>query len=475
MQIQHPTAMLIARAATAQDDVTGDGTTSEVLLIGELMKQSERYIGEGVHPRVLTEGFDLAKTEVLKFLEEYKHKSEISRDLLIQVALTSLGTKLSQDLAQQLAAIVADSVLVIRRPQEDIDLFMVEIMHMKHRQATETRLVKGLVMDHGARHPDMPKSVENAYILTCNVSMEYEKSEVNSGLFYRSAQERVTLAAAERQLTDDTVRKVIELKRKVCDTPDKHFVVVNQKGIDPPSLQMLADEGIIGLRRAKRRNMERLTLACGGVAVNSVEGLTSDVLGYAGAVYEQVIGEDKFTFVENCRNPTSCTILVKGPDDHTINQIKDAIRDGLRAVKNTIDDGGAVVPGAGAFEVAAAQRLAHVKDTVAVGRAKLGVQAFADALLIIPKTLAENAGFDAVDTVLALQEECAKGKIAGVDLETGSPMDPTVTGVWDNLCVKHQVINSSTVIAMQLLLVDVIMRAGKSQQQPKGGDAGPME
>ncbi|KAH3763678.1 T-complex protein 1 subunit zeta [Pelomyxa schiedti] len=475
MQIQHPTANLIARAATAQDDITGDGTTSIVILIGELLKLSERHLSEGIHSRTLTDGFELAKTRALQFLDEFKIRKEVTRDVLIAVAYTSLATKLDPELARQLSTVVVDALLTIQRPGEPLDLFMVEIMHMKHRQATETRLVRGLVMDHGARHPDMPKRVENAFVLTCNVSMEYEKSEVNAGLFYRSAQERTALAAAERKVCDDTVMKAIELKRKVCDTPDKHFIIVNQKGIDPPSLQMLADEGIIALRRAKRRNMERLTLCCGGTPLNSFEGMGPEVLGHAGVVYEHVLGEEKYTFVEECKNPGSCTILIKGPDDHTINQIKDAVRDGLRAVKNAIEDQ-SVVPGAGAFEVALYRELMRFKDASVTGRAKLGVQVFAEALLIIPKTLSENAGFDPIDSVLAIQDEFAKGRTTGVNLLTGQPMDPVAVGILDNTCVKRQMINSSAVIATELLLVDVIMRAGKSQgNKPPGPDAGPMD
>lgn len=343
---------------------------------------------------------------------------------------------------------------------------MVEIMHMKHLQATETRLVKGLVMDHGARHPDMPKSLTNCYILTCNVSMEYEKSEVNSSLFYTTADQRVQLASAERKMTDLTVQRAIALKRKVCDTPDKHFVIVNQKGIDPISLQMLADEGIIALRRAKRRNMERLTLACGGVALNALEDdMDPSVLGYAEKVYEYVLGDEKYTFVEGCKDPKSCTVLIQGPDDHTIAQIKDAIRDGLRAVNNTLTDK-CLVPGAGAFEVALSRYLSQAADKVE-GKQKLGVRIFSDAVLVIPKTLAENAGLDAMDTIIELQDAAAADKPCGLDVVTGKPMDAAAHGVWDNYCVKKQMITAASVIASQLLLIDVIMRAGKAPQGPQ--------
>jgi hypothetical protein len=190
------------------------------------------------------------------------------------------------------------------------------------------------------------------------------------------------------------VRKIIELKRAVC-TPESGatFAVINQKGIDPVSLDMLAREGIIGLRRAKRRNMERLALACGGWGINSVEDLTPACLGWAGKVYEQTLGDEKYTFVEDPKHPHSCTILLKGANDFTIAQLKDAVRDGMRAVVNAIEDAGAV-PGAGAYELAASEALTEYAQTGVSGKAKLGVLAIAEALLVIPKTLAENSGFD---------------------------------------------------------------------------------
>nr|XP_038945150.1 T-complex protein 1 subunit zeta isoform X1 [Rattus norvegicus] len=257
MQIQHPTASLIAKVATAQDDITGDGTTSNVLIIGELLKQADLYISEGLHPRIITEGFEAAKEKALQFLEQVKVSKEMDRETLIDVARTSLRTKVHAELADVLTEAVVDSILAIRKKDEPIDLFMVEIMEMKHKSETDTSLIRGLVLDHGARHPDMKKRVENAYILTCNVSLEYEKTEVNSGFFYKSAEEREKLVKAERKFIEDRVKKIVELKKKVCGDSDKGFVVINQKGIDPFSLDALAKEGIVALRRAKRRNMER--------------------------------------------------------------------------------------------------------------------------------------------------------------------------------------------------------------------------
>ncbi|XP_055257161.1 T-complex protein 1 subunit zeta-2 isoform X2 [Moschus berezovskii] len=333
MQIQHPTASLIAKVATAQDDITGDGTTSNVLIIGELLKQADLYISEGLHPRIIAEGFEIAKIKALEVLEQVKIKKEMKREILLDVARTSLQTKV---------------------------------------------------------HPQL------ADVLT--------------------------------------------------------------EGIDPFSLDALAKHGILALRRAKRRNMERLCLACGGVAVNSVEDLSVDCLGHAGLVYEYTLGEEKYTFIEDCINPRSVTLLVKGPNKHTLTQIKDAVRDGLRAIKNAIEDG-CVVPGAGAVEVAIAEALVTYKHTIQ-GRVRLGVQAFADALLIIPKVLAQNSGYDLQETLVKVQAEHSDSKQpVGIDLNTGEPMVAADAGVWDNYCVKKQLLHSCTVIATNILLVDEIMRA----------------
>uniref|UniRef100_A0A667GWG3 Chaperonin containing TCP1 subunit 6B n=1 Tax=Lynx canadensis TaxID=61383 RepID=A0A667GWG3_LYNCA len=336
MQIQHPTASLVAKVATAQDDITGDGTTSNVLIIGELLKQADLYISEGLHPRIITEGFEAAKEKVLQFLEQVKVSKEMDRETLIDVARTSLHTKVHAELADVLTEAVVDSILAIKIQDEPIDLFMVETMEMKHKSETDTSLIRGLVLDHGARHPDMKKRVEDAYILTCNLK--------------------------ENSLMIE-LKKIIELKKKVCGDSDKGFVT---------------------------------------------------------------LGEEKFTFIEKCNNPHSVTLLVKGPN-----------KDGLRAVKNAIDDG-CVVPGAGAVEVAMAEALIKYKPSVK-GRAQLGVRAFADALLIIPKVLAQNSGFDLQET-LVQAEHSESGQLVGVDLNTDAhptepPRHPSLSLSYENFSV----------------------------------------
>ena len=470
MQIQHPTAMMIARIATAQDDITGDGTTSAVLIVGELMKQAERHLTDGVHPRLLTEGIEAAKEHILKYIDSSALKMDTTnRDLLVKIASASLRTKMHQELADLFTDIVVDAVLCIRKPNElggfDVDLHMIETMHMMHKAGTDSRLVKGLVMDHGGRHPGMPKSLKKCRVLTMNYDLEYQKSEVNSGFYYNSAEQRESMVRAERKWVDDRTQQILDLKKKAC-APDETFVIINQKGIDPLALDMLAKEGILALRRAKRRNMERVTLACGGEQINSLEALSVECLGYCDSCEEIALPntDDVYTILEGTRNPFSCSILVKGAHKHVIAQILEAVRDGTRSVANALKDG-TLVPGAGGFETLAHAELMKFKSTIS-GRAKLGVQAYAEALLCIPKTLAENAGYDAQDSMLKLLEEAAKGspKI-GINIYTGEPQDPVAAGIFDNYTVKRQMLDSAAVIASQLLLVDEVIKAGRKMKK----------
>ena len=466
MQIVHPTAQMIARASTAQDDIVGDGTSSNVLFIGELMKQADRQLQEGIHVSHVVDGIELAKKESLKFLDTIKYKPEnIDREFLLNVARSSLRTKLNEKLADQLTEIVTDAVLTVKK-DNNIDLHMVEIMHMIQQMSSDSRLVKGLVLDHGGRHPQMPKKLENCYILNCNVSLEFENTEVHSKFVYSSSEQREKLIASEHKYTDDLCMKIIELKRKLCDSEEgkkanKHFVVINQKGIDPLSLDLLAKDGILALRRAKKRNMERIILACGGNGVNSFDDLTEADLGYCDRVWEESLGDDKYTFIDGVKNPFSCTILVKGPNGYSIAQVKDAVRDGLRAVKNVFDDDG-VLPGAASFEIACSDMLKEYSKSVE-GKKVFGVNAFSEALLIIPKAICENAGVDPQEAIVnAAKAYRDNKKLMGIDLKNeGKPVNPIDLGIFDNFCVKKSFLNIGPVLVQQLLMVDEILRAGR--------------
>ncbi|TNJ29742.1 TCP-1 chaperonin subunit zeta protein [Giardia muris] len=492
LPINHPIAAFIATAATAQDDMVGDGTTMLVLLIGELLRQSARWLAEDVHPRVLVDGFEFARTRLLEFMDSYKNplpdtKEERHR-ILHAVARSSLGTKVHHRLANTLADIVVDAVEIVEHAtmlDEDrrnfIDLHMVEIMCMPSRMDVDTRLVSGLVMDHGSRQSELTcVTLHNCFILTLNVSLEYEKTEINSGFFYKNADEMQKLAHEEREYVDSRCRAIIALKeaayksyheRPGCQDTALNFVVLNQKGIDGAALDMLAGAGIFALRRVKRRNMERLTLCCGGSALCSLDDMKIEDLGWADMLHEEMLGEEKYTFVEGVKNPRSCTILVRGPTRHCIEQIKDAVRDGLRAVKNTITDG-AYVAGAGAFEAAAATDLDRYQESVS-GKAKLGVQAFADALRSVPKALAKSAGYDPQELSISLEEANKSNPSVkhGVGIATGKPCDVDAEGIFDNVCVKHQLFHSATVLTTQLLLTDEVLKAGRSIRTEADGMA----
>lgn len=464
MQIQSPTAVMIARAATAQDEITGDGTTTVCLLVGELLRQAEIFLNEGIHPRVIVDGFEAAREASLKFLNDFvidKKESGLDRELLLQIARSSLSTKVNSELSDVLTPIVTDAVLNVMDSENPklIDLHMIEIMAMMHETADKTEFIRGLVLDHGARHPDMPRYVKNAKILILNVSLEYEKTEVNSGFFYSNAKQREELIQSERKFIDEKLRKIIDLKNTVCDD-GSGFVIINQKGIDPMSLDILAKNNILALRRAKRRNMERLQLICGGEAQNSVDDLSPSILGYAGSIVEKSIGEEKFTFVTETKNPKSCTILIKGAHNYIIQQTKDAVRDGLRAVSNSIKDQ-CLVPGAGAFYLSCSKNLLENK-TINKGKNKPGVKAFSDALLVIPKTLCKNAGLDTLEAIAEAQDEIENDNIVGIDLNSGEPLDPTVEGIWDSYRVLRNAISSAVGIASNLLLCDELLKAGKS-------------
>lgn len=361
-------------------------------------------------------------------------------------------------------------------PNDPLDLTRIEIMTLQRQSARESRFIQGLVLDHGNRHPDMPTHLKDVFILTCNISLEYEQTETQTSFTYQTAEQREKLVESERTWLDERCRQIVALKREVC-SGDQTFCIINQKGVDPLSLDMFAKEGILCLRRAKRRNLDRLVLAAGGQIVLSLSDLSKDVLGRAGQIRVVSYDDDdsKYTFVEDCPNAQSCTLLLQGPNKLSIAQVQDAVKDGLRTVKNALEDK-CVVPGAGAVELAMYQHLTEVVAKQTKGKHKFGIQAYAQALLVIPKTLVVNAGFDVQETILTLLDELSDGStIVGLDIDSGMPMSPADVGVWDNLRVKRQSLYLATVLANQLLLVDEVMRAGRQMGKNPANAADGLE
>ncbi|KAI6218539.1 T-complex protein 1 subunit zeta-like, protein [Aphelenchoides fujianensis] len=432
------------------------GRPSTVLLIGEMLKQAEVYISDGVHPRLITEGFKAAHQRVLKFIDDFKVTRKVDRALLLEVAQTALRTKLDAKVADKIAE---SSAFANPETDTDPDLHMIEIQQMQQTEdesEIDSKFIRGLVLDHGGRHPDMPKHVENAHVLTCNISLEFEKTEVNSGLFYKTAAEREKLLAAEREFITRRVHKIIELKEKVCvekDGKTPGFVVINQKGIDPPSLDLLAKHGI--LASAARQTPQHGAPAV-GVRRRGAELRGRPEAGGFGMGGSRLRARSREAKTSSrswrsAKDPKSVTILIKGPNRHTIQQTKDAIYDGLRAVLNVLRDG-AVIPGAGSFEIAAFNHLKEFANDVK-GCAQLGVLAYANALLVIPKTLAARGVGDA--------------GVLGLNLNNGDV--ELVSGIWDNVCVKRSSLNAAYDISSNLLEVDEVVRAGLTNLKTPAG------
>ena len=465
MTITHPTALMIARSASAQDEVCGDGTTSVVLYVGEIMRQCMVHIEEGIHPSILVDGIEKAIDLSLGYCSE--HKIRVEHDMLINLVKSVVGTKLSKEITTHLAKDIVEAVNIVRNNPtiQGIDLHMVEMMQMRHKTDLDTQLIRGLVLDHGPRHPDMPTSLTNCYILTLNVSLEYEKTEVNSGFFYNSPEQKDKLVQSERAFVDSKLKKIIDLQQHCCTT-GQSLVIINQKGIDPLSLDVLQQHGILALRRAKRRNMERLQLICGGTAQNSVDTLTKECLGWANKVNVLTLGEDKYTFIEECKHPHACTMLIKGSNDYTIQQVKDAIKDGLQSVVNALQDG-CVLVGGGQLQIKLYTYLKQQLEKLGTSQ-RYGVEAYANALLCIPKTLMRNGGMD-----VSLRMADCLNKQLGMDMERMEMVDCEIEGIYDGYTTVRHALNSSGLICMNLLLVDQIMRAGRTSLKDSTGGGAP--
>lgn len=444
MMIQHPTASMLSRICSSIDETLGDGSSSNLIVATSLIYLSEKYIlYENIHPRIITQGFDIAKGILLEFLDSMKIPVNIEenfdKELLYNVCKTCIRTKLPICLADKLADDLVESIKIIYKPTKQIDLHMIEIMDIKRNMSINTKLVRGMVLDHGCRHPNMPNKLTKCFILVLNVSLEYEKSEVFSSFVYSNAEDRDKLVESERKFTDDKVKKIIELKKILVEKKFKetneiyNFAVFNQKGIDPISLDLLAKENIMALRRIKRRNLERIVLCCGGNPCNNVYDLTEEDVGYAGLVYEISINDEKYTFIEEVQNPKSCTIFIQAPNDYTIKQIKDAIRDGLRSIKNVIDDK-CVLSGAGSFEIMAYCKLKDEEKKIK-GKQKFALDIYANSLLNIPKVLLENSGLDIHQTLFNVIDKYNEDRSEplGLDLDTGEPIIAHLKGKHKNI------------------------------------------
>jgi len=462
MDIEHPAAKMMVEIAKTQDAEVGDGTTTAVVLAGELLKQAEGLLDQEIHPTVIASGFRAAADKSMDLLKSIAVKvSPKDQDLLMKIAVTAMTGKGTGSSRDQLASLGVEAVRSVVDEDGSVDIDNITVEKKVGGGITDSQLVRGVVIDKERLHPNMPKKVVGAKIALLNAPIEIEKTEVDAKIEITSPDQLQAFLDQEETMLRDMVKHVVDSGANVV------FV---QKGIDDLAQHFLAKAGIYAIRRVKKSDMEKLARATGARVVTSISELSSEDLGKAGLVEERKISGDDMTFVEQCENPKSVSIILRGGTEHVVDELDRAMEDALRVVGVVVEDG-MLVAGGGAPEVELALRLREYAATVG-GREQLAIEAFADAMEVIPKTLAENAGLDQIDTLVALRSKHEKGiKTAGLDMDTGEPVDMLSLGVVEPLRVKTQAINSAAEAAVMILRIDDVIA---SKAGPGGMGEGGM-
>ncbi len=471
LDIEHPAAKMVVEVAKTQDNECGDGTTSAVVLAGELLKKSEALIEQNVHPTVISNGFRLAAQEALKILKEIGFEvSPTDKKSLKLVAMTAMTGKGVGGERDVLADIAVDAVTSISEKLDgkykaDIDNIQVE---KKHGGAvSDTELIKGLVLDKERAHPRMPVVVKNAKIALIDSALEIKKTEVEAKIQIRDPSQIQKFLDEEEKTLKGMVEKV---KKSGAN------VLICEKGIDDLTQHYLAKEGIYAVRRVKRSDMEKLAKATGGKILTNLDDLKASELGAAAQVEQKKISDSDMTFVTGCKNPKAVSILIRGGTEHVVDEVERALHDALKVVSVAIEDGVAVA-GGGAPEIELSLRLKDYGQSVG-GREQLAIEAFSEALEIIPWTLAENAGMDMIDVVIELKNAHNKksGKNFGVNVLENRVSDMLIAKVIEPLRVKTQAIQSATEVASMILRIDDVIASRKMSPSemgpPKGGMGG---
>jgi thermosome len=460
---------MLVEVAKAQDNEVGDGTTTAAVLAGELLAKAEELLDQNIHPTIIIEGFKKASEKAREVLEGMALPVSIKDEKkLMDVAITSMGSKGIAAAKEHFAKLAVEAVKQVAEEKDgkfkaDIDL--IKILKKHGKSLEETELVKGMVIDKEVAHPQMPKLVNNAKIALLNAKLEIEKTEFDAKINIESPEQMKLFLDEEERMLREMVDKIAEVGANV---------VLCEKGIDDVALHFLAKRGILAVKNISSSDMEKLARATGGKIVASVKDLTPDVLGEAKLVEEVKIGDDKLVYIRECKNPKAVTIVVRGGTEHVVDEAERSLHDALCVVRNAIEDG-KIVPGGGAPEAEVAKQLRDYAVKVG-GREQLAIEAFADAVESIPLTLAENAGLDPVDIMVALRakHESAATPSYGVDVFTGKIRDMLELNVVEPLRVKLQVIKSATEAANMILKIDDVIAAKgiekekeKEKEKPK--------
>ncbi len=464
IDVQHPAAKMMVEVAKTQDSEVGDGTTTSVILAGELLKRAEKLLKQKIHPTVITEGFRKAAEKAIEILEEMSIKSGIDdNEGLKNSAMTCMSSKIVSESRDMLADICIDAIKAVAEKGEDgkwvADIDKVQIQKKEGESIDETSLIKGIILDKEVVSPGMPKIVKDAKVLLLQSAIEIEKTEFDAKL-------QITSPEQIQQFLDEEERMLRSMVDKIVNSGAK--VVVCQKGIDDMAQHFLSKAGIMAIRRVKKSDIEKLSKATGGMIYTNLNDITPEKLGFAGLVEERKIMNDSWIFIEECKDPKSVVILIRGGTELIIDEVDRAIHDALCVTRDVVEDQ-KIVGGGGAPEIETAIQLRKYAQTLG-GREQLAVEVFADTLDIIPKTLAENAGLDQIDVLMKLRAAHQAGnKFAGHDLETGNVInDMASVGVVEPTIVKIQAIKSSTEAASMILRIDDVIAGAKSAGPPGG-------
>jgi len=468
MDIEHPAAKMMVEVAKTQDNEVGDGTTTSVVVAAELLGKAEELIDKNVHPTIIIEGYRKAADKALETFENIAIKVEPEdREFLKKVAMTSMASKLVSENRQQLAEIAVDAVLhVVEKIDAEYRVDLDDIMVEKKpgESMTETKLVKGIILDKEIVHPGMPKRIENAKIALLDTPLEVEKTEFDAKINIERPEQMEAFLKEEENMLRGMVEKI--------ETAGANFVIC-QKGIDDLVQHFLARKGILAVQRAKESDMKKLAKATGGRAVTNLEGLKPADLGFAQVVEERKIGDDKMTFIEGCNNPHAVAILIRGGTERIVDEAERSVHDALCVVRDVVQEP-KILAGGGSPEMEVARALRDYAESLP-GREQLAVQGFAEAIESVPLTLSENAGLDPIDILSELRARHEKGeKWAGVDVFEGKIEDMEKLEVYDPLAVKKQVIKSATEASTMILKIDDVIAAGKMKAppMPPGGPGG---
>jgi len=467
MEVEHPAAKMMVEIAKTQDAMVGDGTTTAVVLAGELLKKAEELLDQNIHPTILVSGYRKAVQKAMEIINDNAIPVEIDdRATHRKVAITSMGSKAVGPAKEHFADIAIDAVkqIVEKRGDKTIaDIDNIQLIKKTGKSLFESQLISGVIIDKEVVHPGMPLKVEKAKIALLDSALEIEKTEISAEIRIRDPLQIKAFLDQENKMMQDMVEKV---KKSGAN------VVFCQKGIDDMAQHFLAKEGMLVARRVKESDMEKLARATGGRIVTDLGDLKSQDLGTAGLVEERKIGDDKMIFVEKCKDPRSVAILIRAGLERMVDEAERAMTDALSVVSDIMENN-RIVAGGGAIEVEIAKGLRNYSPKVG-GREQLAVEAFADAIETIPKTLADNAGLEPLDIIVNLRAAHDKpdGQYRGINVFTGKIENMKEKGILEPAIVKEQAIKSAAESAAMILRIDDIIASTRPKEGPGGPGAG---